>query len=70
MSASVDVASSPTPMRPAARRDLRILAAAVGLSAFGDELALTALMIKATELFAQGSGGDISYAGASSAVAL
>ena len=70
MSASADVASSPAPMRPAARRDLRILGTAVGLSAFGDELALTALMIKATELFAQGSGADVSYAGASSAVAM
>jgi MFS family permease len=56
-------------MPRAARRDLRILAASLGLSAFGDELALTALMIKATELFAEGSGSAMTYASSSSAVA-
>jgi len=52
------------------RRDLRLISAALGLSSFGDELALTALMIKAAELFAKtGSGGEVSYGGSSSAVA-
>jgi MFS family permease len=52
------------------RRDLRTISAALGLSALGDELALTALTIKAAQLYAQpGSGGEISYAGSSTAVA-
>jgi MFS family permease len=51
------------PSRSGSARDLPTLAAAMGLSAFGDELALTALMIKVAESYGGTGSGSFSDGG-------
>ncbi|MEX0985533.1 MAG: MFS transporter [Actinomycetota bacterium] len=47
------------PARPRSSRDLRVLSSAMGLSAFGDELAITALLIKVAEVHGGVSLGGV-----------